>query len=113
MTANLNTTFVALAAPTRRAILARLSQGDATVTELAKPFDISLPAVSRHLRVLEDAQLIVRERRAQSRVCRLRPQALQSAWSWLSAYRVFWEAQFDALDSFLNRDENSTTEDKT
>ncbi len=97
----LSTTFLALSAPTRRAILARLATGDATVGELAEPFDISLPAISRHLKVLEDAKLITRERRAQQRLCRLRPENLQPAWDWMSQYRQFWQESFSALDKYL------------
>jgi DNA-binding transcriptional ArsR family regulator len=88
---NLDATFAALADPTRRAILARLARGDAVVGDLARPFAISLPAVSRHLRVLERARLIERRVDAQWRVCRLRPQALRTAASWIEEYRRFWE----------------------
>ena len=98
---DLNTTFLALAAPTRRAILARLAIGEATVGELAKPFDISLPAISRHLKVLEEAKLITREPRAQQRICRLVPEALQPAWDWMSQYRQFWQESFGALDKYF------------
>jgi len=102
----LDDTFVALAAPVRRAILARLSESEATVGELAEPFDISLPAISRHLKVLEGAGLIVREKRAQQRVCRLKPEALHDAWSWLSFYRGFWTQQMQQLDSFLGSEDD-------
>jgi len=85
----LSVTFAALADPTRRAILARLAQGDATVSELAQPFEISLPAVSQHLKVLENAELIVRHKQAQWRRCRLKPVAIQSAVEWLEQYRKF------------------------
>ena len=97
----LTATFSALADPTRRAILARLSTGEATVGELAEPFDISLPAVSRHLKVLESAGLISRGREAQWRPCRLQPQPLQELDGWLARYRVFWEGGFDKMDAYL------------
>jgi DNA-binding transcriptional ArsR family regulator len=100
-TAQLDLTFSALADPTRRAILARLASGEATVTELAKPFKISLPAISKHLKVLERAGLIVRGRAAQWRPCRLEPAALEGAAEWLDDYRVFWEGSFDRLDDHL------------
>src|SRR5262249_23961725 len=98
---SLDQTFSALADPTRRAILARLAQSDATVGELAGPFDISLPAISRHLRVLEHAELIVRERQGQHLRCRLRPAALAAASEWLDFYRRFWSEAFDRLDARL------------
>jgi DNA-binding transcriptional ArsR family regulator len=98
---HLDQTFAALADPTRRAILARLARGEAAVGELAKPFAISLPAVSRHLRVLERARLIERRVDAQWRVCRLRPQALRVAADWLDDYRRFWEESFDRLAEVL------------
>ena len=101
---SLSATFSALADPTRRAILARLAQGSATVNELAEPFPISLPAVSRHLKVLERARLITREREAQWRHCRLSPQPLKAASDWVERYRVFWEARFEALDRLLARE---------
>jgi DNA-binding transcriptional ArsR family regulator len=97
----LSTTLSALADPTRRAILARLSQGEATVGELAAPFDISLPAVSRHLKVLESAGLIVRGREAQWRPCRLDAAPLKDLSGWLDAYRRFWEGSFDKMDAYL------------
>jgi DNA-binding transcriptional ArsR family regulator len=97
----LSATLSALADPTRRAILARLSQGEATVNELAAPFDISLPAVSRHLKVLETAGLISRGREAQWRPCRLQAEPLQAVDSWLERYRRFWEASFDKMDAYL------------
>lgn len=97
----LSRTFEALAAPTRRAILARLAQGPATVGELAAPFEMSLPAVSRHLKVLEQAGLIRRERRAQWRRCHLEPAALAEAGAWIERQRTFWEARFDALARYL------------
>ena len=100
---SLDLTFAALADPTRRAILARLAQGAATVGELADPFAISLPAISRHLRVLEHAELIVREREGQHRRCRLRPEALATAREWLDFYRRFWSGAFDRLDEHLSQ----------
>ncbi len=100
-TAQLDLTFAALSDPTRRAILARLATGEATVTELAKPFKISLPAISKHLKVLERAGLIVRGRAAQWRPCRLEPAALEGAAEWLEDYRMFWEGSFDRLDDHL------------
>lgn len=98
---HLDETFAALADPTRRAILARLARGEAAVGELAKPFAISLPAVSRHLRVLERARLIERRVDAQWRVCRLRPQPLRHAADWLDDYRRFWEESLDRLAEVL------------
>ncbi len=97
----LSQTLAALADPTRRAILARLSQGEATVNDLAKPFDISLPAISRHLKVLESAGLISRGREAQWRPCRLAPEPLKQLDGWLSKYRKFWEGSFDRMDAYL------------
>lgn len=93
--------FAALADPTRRAILARLARGEATVMELAKPFDISLPAISKHLKVLERAGLISRGREAQWRPCRLEPAPLKEAQSWIDAYREIWEESFSRLDELL------------
>ncbi len=102
MTADhLSMTFGALADPTRRAILARLAKGEASVTELAKPFDMTLPAVSKHLKVLERASLIARSRDAQWRPCRLRAQRLEEAADWVERYREFWEHSFDRLDEHL------------
>jgi DNA-binding transcriptional ArsR family regulator len=98
---SLSTTFAALADPTRRAILARLSTGEASVTELAEPFTMSLPAVSRHLKVLERAGLIARGREAQWRPCRLEPAALEPVDHWLDTYRQFWAARLDRLESHL------------
>ena len=99
----LSTTFAALADPTRRAILARLAKGDAAVGELAAPFDISLPAVSRHLRVLADAQLIERHADAQWRMCRLNAAPLKKAGDWIEFYRRFWESSFDNLAAYLEK----------
>ncbi|HEV8669976.1 MAG TPA: metalloregulator ArsR/SmtB family transcription factor, partial [Candidatus Limnocylindria bacterium] len=98
---HLSITFGALADPTRRAILARLTKGEASVTELAKPFDMTLPAVSKHLKVLERAGLIARSRDAQWRPCRLRAQRLEEAAEWVERYREFWEQSFDRLDEHL------------
>ena len=97
----LSTTFAALADPTRRAILARLATGESTVNELAKPFAISLPAVSRHLKVLEHAGLISRGRDAQWRPARLEAAPLQQAAQWIEKYRRFWEEGFDRLDAYI------------
>ena len=99
---HLTDTFAALADPTRRAILAQLARGDANVKELAKPFEMSLPAVSKHLRVLERAGLISRTRDAQSRPCRLEAKRLREATEWMERYRKFWELSFDRLDVFLD-----------
>jgi DNA-binding transcriptional ArsR family regulator len=100
-TANLDATFAALADPTRRAILARLSRGEASVTELAAPFDMTLPAISKHLKVLERAGLIARSRDAQSRPCRLQAEPLASAAEWIERYRKLWEDRLDRLDDYL------------
>jgi DNA-binding transcriptional ArsR family regulator len=97
----LSTTFAALADPTRRAILARLASGEATVTELAEPFEMTLPAVSKHLKVLERAGLIARGREAQWRPCRIEAGPLKDAADWLEPYRRFWEERFDRLDDYL------------
>lgn len=97
----LSATFSALADPTRRAILARLVQGEATVTELADPFEMSLPAVSKHLKVLERASLIERSRQAQWRPCRLAPEPLKQVADWVEHYRGLWEARFDRFDEYL------------
>lgn len=97
----LDATFAALADPTRRAILARLAQGEASVTELAAPFEMSQPAISKHLKVLEKAGLITRGRDAQRRPCRLAAEPLQEATEWLAGYREFWEARYRQLDAVL------------
>jgi len=97
----LSTTFAALADPTRRAILARLADGEVSVQELAAPFDISLPAVSRHLKVLEHAGLIVRSREAQWRPCRLQAGPLKDVAGWVEEYRRYWDESFDRLDVYL------------
>jgi DNA-binding transcriptional ArsR family regulator len=101
MTDSISSTFAALSDPTRRAILARLTLGETSVTELAAPFEMSLPAISRHLKVLERAGLISRGREAQWRPCRLKPQPLKQAADWLDEYRQFWEESFDHLDDYL------------
>src|SRR4051794_12237887 len=100
-TDRLSDTFTALADPTRRAILARLARGEATVTELAAPFDLSLPAISKHLRVLRRAGLVAQGRRAQWRPCRLEAAPLREVADWLEHYRQFWEGSFDRLDDYL------------
>ncbi|MGH7719512.1 MAG: ArsR/SmtB family transcription factor [Gemmatimonadaceae bacterium] len=97
----LSMTFAALADPTRRAILARLASGEASVTELAGPFAMSLPAVSKHLKVLERAGLITRSREAQWRPCRLEAAPLKGVASWVERYRRYWEARFDRLEDYL------------
>lgn len=97
----LSQTFSALADPTRRAILARLAQGEATVTELAEPFAMSLPGVSKHLKVLQNAGLVVQGRNAQWRPCRLEPEPLHDIASWVEQYRRLWEARLDRLDQYL------------
>jgi DNA-binding transcriptional ArsR family regulator len=107
----LSSTFAALADPTRRAILARLADGEATVNELAQPFDISLPAVSRHLKVLEGAGLISRSREAQARPCKLEPEALKRAYGWIDHYRRFWDASFDRMADYLAELQTAEPED--
>jgi DNA-binding transcriptional ArsR family regulator len=97
----LSVTFAALSDPTRRAILARLAQGEATVLELAEPFQLSLPAVSKHLKVLQRAGLISQGRRAQWRPCRLEPARLKSVSDWVEDYRAIWEERFGRLDEYL------------
>jgi DNA-binding transcriptional ArsR family regulator len=101
MSDRLSATFAALADPTRRAILARLALGEATVNELAEPFDMSLPAVSKHLKVLERAQLISRGREAQWRPCKLKAAPLKDAAGWIETYRRYWEQSFDRLEDYL------------
>ena len=97
----LTATFAALADPTRRAILSRLSRGEASVTELARPFDVSLPGISKHLKVLERAGLVARCRKAQWRPCRLQARPLRDVADWVDHYRRFWEESFDRLDDYL------------
>lgn len=100
---SLSFTLAALAAPTRRAILAQLTQGEATITELAEPFEMSLPAISKHLKVLERAQLITRSRDAQWRPCQLNPEPLKDLADWLEHYRQLWEHSFDRPDEYLQK----------
>lgn len=100
---SLNTTFAALSDPTRRAILARLALGETSVTDLARPFAMSLPAVSKHLKVLERAGLIARGREAQWRPCRIEPRALKDIDDWLNHYRRFFDESFDRLDAYLQK----------
>ena len=97
----LSATFAALADPTRRAILSRLTSGEASVTELAEPFDMSLPAVTKHLKVLQRAGLISQSREAQWRPCRLRASPMREAAEWMEPYREHWEQRFDRLDDYL------------
>lgn len=99
----LSSTFAALADPTRRAILARLALGESSVTELAAPFDMSMPAISKHLKVLERAGLVARGREAQWRPCRLEAAPLKDAARWIEHYRRFWEQSFDRLDDYLRK----------
>src|SRR5919108_631376 len=107
----LSNTFAALADPTRRAILARLASGEASVTELAKPFQMSLPGISKHLKVLEHAGLIARGRQAQWRPRRIEPRALKEVDDWLERYRRFWEQSFDRLDDYLRELQAKETKD--
>jgi DNA-binding transcriptional ArsR family regulator len=100
---HLNATFAALADPTRRAILARLASGEAGVMQLAKPFDMSQPAISKHLKVLERAGLIVRGRKAQTRPCRLRAGPLKEVAEWAGRYRRYWQHSFERLDAYLGQ----------
>jgi DNA-binding transcriptional ArsR family regulator len=103
MADSISSTFAALADPTRRAILARLALGETSVTKLAEPFEMSMPAVSKHLRVLERAGLITRGREAQWRPCKLKAEPMREAAGWLEEYRQFWEQRFDRLDEYLQR----------
>src|SRR5579862_7649232 len=109
MTDPLSSTFAALADPTRRAILARLALGETSVTEIAKPFEMSMPAVSKHLKVLERAGLIVRGREAQWRPCRIEPRALKHVDDWLEHYRRFFDESFDRLDAYLKQLQSKDT----
>jgi DNA-binding transcriptional ArsR family regulator len=109
----LSATFAALADPTRRAILARLASGDCSVTELAGPFDMSMPAVSKHLRVLERAGLIARGRDAQRRPCRLEPAPLKDVAEWAERYRAVWEQRLDRLDTYLRELQSAKAKEKT
>jgi DNA-binding transcriptional ArsR family regulator len=118
VTDQLSTTFAALADPTRRAILARLASGEATVTELAAPFDLSLPAISKHLKVLQRAGLIEQGRHAQWRPCRLTAEPLRDVADWVGEYRQWWEESFDRLDEYLQelqkqqRQQRETSDDR-
>ena len=113
MTSNhLSSTFAALADPTRRAILSRLCAGEVSVTELAKPFDMSLPGISKHLKVLERAGLIARGREAQWRPCRLEANRLREVADWVEHYRCFWEQSFDRLDDYLRELQNKKKKEK-
>ena len=111
-TDSLSTIFSALADPTRRALLARLTEGEATVAELAAPFDMSQPAISRHLKVLEQAGLITRSRRATARLSHLQAEPLRDAVAWLSTYREYWQESHDRLDELLAamQDNNDASE---
>ncbi len=102
-TDQLSTTFSALADPTRRAILSRLTTGDKTVSELAEPFDMTMPAITKHLKVLEKAGLVERSREAQYRPCHLRPEPLKDIDEWIGQYRKFFEQSFDRLDDYLQQ----------
>ena len=108
----LSSTFAALADPTRRAILARLASGEASVTELAEPFAMSMPAVSKHLKVLERAGLIARGREAQWRPCRLEAGPLKDVARWIEHYRRFWEQSFDRLDDYLHELKTKESKEK-
>jgi DNA-binding transcriptional ArsR family regulator len=111
-TDRLSATFAALADPTRRAILARLALGETSVTELAEPFDMSLPAVSKHLKVLERAGLIARGREAQWRPCRIEPDALKGVDDWLESYRNLWNERLDRLDVYLQELQAKSAKEK-
>lgn len=102
----LSSAFAALADPTRRAILARLARGEASVSELSEPFAMSLPAISKHLKVLEKAGLITRGRNAQWRPCQLNGEGLKEVFDWVAEYRRFWEASFDRLEAYLKEIQN-------
>ena len=110
-TATLNSTFAALADPTRRAILERLAQGDSSVTELAQPFHVSLPAISKQLGVLENAGLLLREKDGRVRRCRLDAAPMQEAVRWMERYRRFWEDRLSSLASYLNEFQNQEESD--
>ena len=112
-TDQLSVTFAALADPTRRAILGRLIAGERSVTELAEPFDMSMPAVSKHLRVLERAGLIARGREAQWRPCRIEAAPLKEVAEWTERYRHIWEARFDRLDTYLQQMKTRNTKEKS
>ena len=110
-TDQLSTTFAALADPTRRAILSRLAEGEASVTELARPFDLSLPGISKHLKVLQQAGLVRQSRKAQWRPCRLDAARLKDAADWVGEYRQFWEESFERLDEYLATVQKEETHD--
>lgn len=112
MTDCLSLTFAALSDPTRRAILAQLARGSASVSQLAAPYDMSLPAISKHLKVLERSGLIARTQRAQFRPCRLRARPLQEASAWLEQYRRHWEERFDRLDAYLQSLESPSSKNE-
>ena len=112
-TDRLSATFAALADPTRRAILARLTLGETSVSELAQPFEMSLPAISKHLKVLESAGLITRGREAQWRPCKIEPQALRGVDEWLEHYRRLWEERLDRLDDYLKALQSRQATEKT
>lgn len=99
----LSTTFQALADPTRRAILAKLTTGEKTVSDLAEPFDMTMPAITKHLKVLEKANLVERSRKAQYRPCKLHPEPLKDIDEWMEQYRMFFEGSFDRLDNYLKQ----------
>ncbi len=109
---HLSPKFAALADPTRRAILARLALGESSVTELAEPFDMSMPAISKHLKVLEHAGLIARGREAQWRPCRIEPQALKDVNEWLEEYRRLWEQRLDRLEDYLRKLQSKAPKEK-
>ena len=109
---HLSATFSALADPTRRAILARLAKGEATVGDLAKPFDMTLPAVIKHLKVLESAGLVKKEKAAQWRPCHLEAKPLKEAAGWIDEYRRFWEVNFDRLDDYLQEIQANQTKSR-
>jgi DNA-binding transcriptional ArsR family regulator len=110
-TNRLDAAFAALADPTRRAILARLALGESTVNELAEPFDMSLPGISKHLKVLENAGLITRSREAQRRPAKLEPETLKAVSEWVETYRRLWEQRFDRLDDYLKDLQNKEQDD--
>lgn len=109
---SLDVIFSALSDPTRRAILERLAHGEATVTEVAEPFKMSLPAISKHVRILENARLIVREKDGRVHHLRLSPAALKTAAEWLAEYRQFWDAQFDSLAVYLETTPEESADDR-
>ena len=106
-TGTLDNTFSALASPLRRSILARLADGWTSVTQLSEPFNVSAPAISKHLRILERAGLIERQKRGRVRYCRLLPEPVQDAAEWLGFYRDFWESQFESLADYLDEKDNN------